>query len=87
LAYFTGSFPNFRFLFFRFRRTLAASLTTGFTMSQLERAIAYGHAKLSGKPEEYRFYKGDTNNDIQPVSKETPSLDQEMPPDPEELIL
>jgi len=56
-------------------------------MSQLERAIAYGHAKLSGKPEEYRFYKGDTNNDIQPVSKETPSLDQEMPPDPEELIL
>ena len=56
-------------------------------MSQLERAIADGHAKLSGKPEEYRFYKGDTNNDIQPVSNETPSLDQEMPPDPEELIL
>ena len=23
-----------------------------------------------GKPEEYRFYKGDPNNDIQPVSKE-----------------
>ena len=23
-----------------------------------------------GKPEEYRFYKGDLNNDIQPVSKE-----------------
>jgi type I restriction enzyme M protein len=24
-----------------------------------------------GKPEEYRFYKGDPNNDIQPVSKES----------------
>jgi hypothetical protein len=103
----------------KFRRTLPASLTTGFTMSYLERAITDGHAKLTGEgeharpgrrrlrpaagrlraiqetafetvscvrgfprgrgklrpwrarsPEEYRFYKGDPNNDIQPVSKE-----------------
>ena len=26
--------------------------------------------RIYGKPEEYRFYKGDPNNDIQPVSKE-----------------
>jgi hypothetical protein len=35
-------------------------LTTGFTMSYLERAIADGHAKFSGDP----------NNDLQPVSQE-----------------
>jgi hypothetical protein len=35
-------------------------LKTGFTMSNLKRAIADGHAKLTGDP----------NNNIQPVSKE-----------------
>jgi hypothetical protein len=43
-----------------FRRTLAASLKSGFTMSYLERAITDGHAGLTGDP----------NNDLQPVSKE-----------------
>jgi type I restriction enzyme M protein len=26
--------------------------------------------RIYGKPEEYRFYQGDPNNDLQPVSKE-----------------
>jgi hypothetical protein len=38
-------------------------------MSHLECANA-DLPRQYGKPEEYRFYKGDPNNDIQPVSKE-----------------
>ena len=34
------------------------------------RVVAASRRQHYGKPEEYRFYKGDPNNDIQPVSKE-----------------
>ena len=36
-----------------FRRTLAASLKSGFTMSYLERAITKGYARLTGHPEQW----------------------------------
>ncbi len=35
-----------------------------------ERARVRCRRSQMTKPEEYRFYKGDPNNDIQPVSKE-----------------
>ncbi len=43
-------------------------------MNYLDRAIADGHARLSGEGKQqkitYVVFKGDPNNDIQPVSME-----------------
>jgi len=53
---------------------LRAMRETGFETVSCVRGFPRGRGKLrpwrARSPEEYRFYKGDPNNDIQPASKE-----------------
>jgi hypothetical protein len=56
----------------RFSTLVTPKLNGGGRAQALEREanIIADLPRIYGKPEEYRFYKGDPNNDIQPVSKE-----------------
>jgi type I restriction enzyme M protein len=52
------------------RMTAGSLISPGNTVAGAQANIIADLPRIYGKPEEYRFYKGDANNDIQPVSKE-----------------